>query len=314
MHKPIDARILVYRFMRLLFLALVVGFLIKTVLFETRVIATDQMHPSLYQGDRILVSKLGVLNPFTGKKSLREGKIALLKPPGANDGEYAGFRIAATAGDTVAVVNGTITVNSSESKLMAIQGRKSAPLPAQYSPRDAIAPFLLPACGDSVSFSGKSPRDLVFYVSMIRQETQSDDYALQATLVCDSSDTSDYILKDFTLYTGSFSAIPDSLRYNWFFWDRLIEYFHTFEHDNERFEIKLAIVKNGKSVSGYRYLTDHYFFVADNWEAGYDSRFFGPVSRKNIQGLAACILWSQIPSKGIKGFRPQRVGKIIGAL
>ncbi|MFP4415732.1 MAG: S26 family signal peptidase [Chitinispirillaceae bacterium] len=309
--KPIDARISVYKFLRLLVIVGLTGGLVKLVFFETSLVSTNQMHPGLYKGDRLLVSKTGTINPFSGTKSLRKGKVAILSLPIESGGGTAAFRIAATPNDTFEVIEGNVRINGTEEIRPAGRKRKSNPLPAQYSPRDAISPFAIPGRGDSVSFADAPLRDLVFHASMIRQENERNEYILQTRLLVDSADSSDYFIEGFSLYDGTFSSIPDSLRYDWFFWDRLIDYFDTFQEDHRRIEIRFDITRNGETVSGYRYQTDFFFLLADNWEVGYDSRFFGPISRKNIHGTAECILWSRAPSKGLKGFRTKRFFKIV---
>ncbi len=309
--KPIDGRITLYRLARLLLLVLVFGLLARVFIFEIRPISTNQMHPSLHVGDRLLFNKLGILNPLSGDKSLRPGNIVLFSLSRNGTTGNGVFRIAAAPRDTIAVIEGKVKINGDESQSFGTDALNSNPLPAQYSPRDAFSTFVLPSRGDSVSFEQTPFRDLVFYVSMIKQESPDESYDLITRLKIGGVDSSNYIIENFSLYDGSFSSIPDSLRYNWFFWDRLIEYFHTLEKDEQRFEVEFQINKANEFVSGYRFETDYYFLLADNWDIGYDSRFFGPISKKNIRGTAACILWSSEMGKGLKGFRPQRAFKII---
>ena len=56
--SPVDARIAAYRFVKYTALLLVGAVLVKLIAFKTVVITTDQMSPTLFKGDRVVVQRI----------------------------------------------------------------------------------------------------------------------------------------------------------------------------------------------------------------------------------------------------------------
>ncbi|MCK6605700.1 MAG: signal peptidase I [Ignavibacteriaceae bacterium] len=74
-----------------------------------------------------------------------------------------------------------------------------------------------------------------------------------------------------------------------------------------------GIFLNGNKITTYKVKDNYYFVMGDNRDNSYDSRFWGFVSRENIQGRASFIYWSVNPaSDGYTDlFRFSRIFKII---
>ena len=106
-------------------------------------------------------------------------------------------------------------------------------------------------------------------------------------------------------------SVPDSLRYNWFFWDRMEEYLYQ-KHETSRVMLYFTLFLDGTEVSEYRIRDDYYFLLADNRRTGYDSRYGGPVRKSSCIGTAGLVLWSYGTDDGKKRhFRFNRLGKFV---
>jgi signal peptidase I len=85
--------------------ALCLPLLVRRHAIEAFRIATGSMEPALVKGDLVLVSKLG-----PARASLRRGDIVVFRAPGEGSRAYV-KRVAAVAGDVVAIRDGRILVN-----------------------------------------------------------------------------------------------------------------------------------------------------------------------------------------------------------
>lgn len=98
---------------RIVAIALVIAFIIRTFIAEPRFIPSDSMLPTLEQGDRLVVEK--VSSYFHAPQI---GDIIVFEPPltlqvqGYEKEQAFIKRIIATAGDTIAVANGQVYRNS----------------------------------------------------------------------------------------------------------------------------------------------------------------------------------------------------------
>ena len=128
-------------------------------------------------------------------------------------------------------------------------------------------------------------------LSIIRQENPRSACSLSVALEINGTAAVDYYLADFVLYKGALNAVPDSLRYNWFFWSRLNEYLHLAYPDRVE-RLVFSFSKNGSRVTHYNVRNRFLFLIADHKKSGYDSRYFGPVMSTNVFGRPLAVLWS----------------------
>lgn len=230
--------------------------------------------------------------------------------------ELGVLRIAGKPGDTISINDCEITNSSKEPKYKEFFTPiiKEEPLSGVYSPRDNMIPYTLPKKGDTLVPPSMSIRDIIYSFSIISREEKSKKIKLKRDLFIDDSLKNDFLIKEFYRYTGKFSDIPDSLEYDYLFWEQLTSYLNkTLEkgHPNIRYKIES---KDGESYTRYTVRNNYYFMISDNWDRGLDSRYFGPIALSEIKGRIFLILWSTNPKEGniFKKVRFRRLLKFIG--
>jgi hypothetical protein len=73
-----------------------------------------------------------------------------------------------------------------------------------------------------------------------------------------------------------------------------------------------TLQRNGARMNDYTFKKSCIFLVADDWQKGFDSRYFGPVVSSSVKGRAICVLWSFGKTGENKSyFRISRCFKII---
>ncbi len=308
--SPVDLRIVVYRFVKQIAVLALCGLAVKLTLLDTVAIRTDQMMPTLGDGDRALFSRTAYAAPLSWfARSRRHAPVVFRHP---QDGDGMGcLRIAGLPGDIVSISNGSLSVLNEPLVPHLGKDDSTETLPADYSPRDWLDPFYLPKPGDTFRLDTLALRDFIFLWAVIRQENPSAKYALQPWLHIDDSLFNDYFITEFSLYQGPFSAIPDELANRWFFWNRLQQYLADAMPEKE-VRLTFSVLRGGSAVTSYRVRRPYYFLVADNWRDGFDSRYFGPIARPLIKGTVVCILWSIDPERGIlSGIRGERTCRMV---
>jgi signal peptidase I len=308
--RPVDSRIALYRALRVLALVVILGGAIKYGCVDTYPIATTQMRPALRAGDRVVVLKGAYRGPLRLVLDPRRGRPVIFDHP-LVEGAAGCLRIVGTPGDTIAVSDGMLHIDGTPRLGPSSTAADCPRLPPHYSPRDWMAPFRLPHKGDTYHLDTLSHRDLLFVLSMMRQERPHRELHLRPSLRVDDTTANHYIMSDFALYKGRFDSIPDSLGASWFFWDRLEEYLEAREGAG-KVTLSLDVVENDTAVTQYRVGKRHYFMLADQWCSGLDSRYFGPLCESAMRGRVACVLWSIGDTASTRpGFRVDRLFRFV---
>jgi len=308
--RPVDTLTELRRFFRIVAVVLAAGIVVKVFFLDTVAVLSGHMTPAILKGDRIVFLRTAFIPPASLVLGPSRGSIVLFKPP-HRGGKRGCLRVAALSGDSISVSDGIFTCDKNPAARYGSAAGRGSAVPADFSPRDNFGPYRLPAKGTVFDFSSLSQRDLVLAASLAAQENPGRSIRISAGVSIDDSLTNEYIISGFPIYEGPVSAIPDELRFDWFFWGRLREYLR-FILPDRRVELTLTVTDKGKPLPSYVLKSSCVFLLADNWNAGYDSRYFGPVCRRRLYGKAAAVAWSL--GKGADGrnrFRANRIGRII---
>jgi signal peptidase I len=309
-NRHFDTQAFLYRSIIQISVILGLGILIKLVFVDVIRMSGNQMHPTVLSGDRLLVFRSPYLPVFN--KMIKPGykKPVLFRMP--SDREKLGcLRIAALSTDTVSIDSGMFINLGNPALTFPFIGKDDQIHPENYSPRDYFKLYRVPAAGDMIQLDSLCSRDLFFAVSVIRQENPKDPIGIKPLLYIDDSLAEDYQISGFTLYSGSIDSIPSELSTDWFFWVRLENYLKQVILPRT-VSLSFAVKFDGTRIHQYIVKSDFVFLLADNWNSGLDSRYFGPVKSTNIIGRVFSVLWSHERENGKKGhFRLNRLGKII---
>lgn len=305
-----DFRIALYRIVKQVLIILIIGFILKFVWFDSYAIDSKQMEPTILHGDRVLLSKLQYTSLLKNVLHPNHTDLVIFNHPHLKN-RMGCLRIAGIPGDHINIENGQLYLVNQPHVTFNSKKNKDDILPYEFSPRDNMLNYRLPEKHEVLSFDTLNIKALIFLYSMIVQENSNEKYSLHPKLYLNDTLNNDFFIKDFSLFTGKFSDISDSLNSNWFFWDRLLAYLIS-TIDETKVDLKFSIMLDKKQIQQYAVKEEFYFLISDNWEKGLDSRYFGPVKRGLIRGKILAVLWSFDPQihEGIS-FRPRRIARIV---
>jgi len=305
-----DLRITVYRAVKTLLAAALVAVVVKVVLFDTVRCSGNQMEPTIIRGDRLLVLKLRSLPLLSAFFAPPLDNVISFRSP-FQPGTIGLLRVAASAGDTISIDSGQVLTGKPAERTRQFADQLAEIIPAEYSPRDYFRWYRVPRKNDLLLINRLSLRDFFFTRSIVQQEHPGKDVTIKPVLLLDDSVCTGYAATDFSLYTGALDSVPDRLRYNWFFWDRLEEYLYQ-KHDTRKVSLYFSLLLDGVELSEYRVKDDYYFLLADNRKTGFDSRYAGPVRASSCTGSVKAVLWSFGDNgQGKRQFRFNRLGRFV---
>jgi hypothetical protein len=302
-----DMRIVVYHSARIIFAAIVIAFAVKCAFIDTIRMTGSQMDPSIINGDRLMIYRLPFIPIVRNYFRPAYDKPVVVK----NGSSLNVLRIAAASSDTIRIDSGKVFSTGHLPNIDVFSRSSDAPVPPDYAPRDFFDTYRIPGKNDLLILNKLPSRDFFFASSIIRQEHPKDSLFVKAYLLLDDSICANFSIVDFMFYKGSIDSVPDSLRYNWFFWNRLEEYLYQ-KYSDRKVTLYFSLFLGGIAIEEYTIKNDYYFLLADNRKNGLDSRYSGPVSRNSCLGRAVLVLWSRGPDEhGKQHFRFNRMGKII---
>lgn len=309
--KPLDSRICIYNIAKFFIFVIIISFFIKFFLFDTFLIDTDQMEPAIKKGDRVIVLKLFTIWPFSNMSfSLRNSPV-IFKNPFDTKTKNSCLRISAISGDTVVVSNGQCIVKNKKGIVFKSKSNINKILPADYSPKDSIGIYVLPKKKEKISLDSLPLLNFFFTASLIKQENPNKNIKIKPILLINGEPYDTIFLNDFYLYKGRLDSIPESFNNNWFFWNRLNKYL-TEKYKDKDVYLNFRLLINNKIILEYKLQNSCIFLIADNWQKGFDSRYFGPVLSSCVKGRIFCALWSIGNNETEKKhFRFNRILKII---
>lgn len=308
---PVDSRIILYRMAKQVAAIVAIVFLLKLLVLDIIPIQGGQMAPAIQNSDRVLVLRLPYLPVVRLINRASRGNPVIFSIPFTKN--LGCLRMAGISGDTVSVEDGVF--RNSKSFVRRVQASdttsRTQVMPAEFSPRDYIDPYRVPAPGDTLILDSLDYYSLCFAIAVIRQENPSAKFKILPRVLIDDTVSTDYDISDFALYKGPLDSIPDSLCYDWFFWKRLNEFLQETIRDR-KVSLSFEFFQNGAKISRYTVKERSLFLLADNWNKGYDSRYFGPVLESSIFGRPFFILWSFSKKEGKgAGLNFGRLGRFI---
>jgi signal peptidase I len=308
---PVDARIILYRIVRQVAGIVAIVFIIKIIFLDIIPIRGNQMAPTILNNDRLLMSRLTYLPVIRNFVARSRGTPVIFTIPFTK--KLGCLRIAGKGGDTVSVEDGIFRNSTGFTKRVFASDTtpRTDVMPAEFSPRDYIDPFRVPMPGDTLRLDSLDSYNLCFAVAAIRQENPTSKFTLKPKVIIDDTASANYYIADFVLYKGPLDSLPDSNRYDWFFWKRLTEYLQGTLKDR-KVSLSFEFFKDGVKTTRYAVKKRFLFLLADNWNRGYDSRYFGPVLASSIFGRPFLILWSfSTNEEKSGGLDAKRLGRVI---
>jgi len=282
-----DMRMALKNGVKSFFILLAVGFLIKLFIVDSVKVKGMQMEPSVQAGERILFLKTPYATPAIRRLFTRENMPVVASLPDWS--AVTVLRIAAASGDTVKISAGQLYRDRVEIERFGKDIEHHAIVPPRYSPVDNMPTYRIPAPRDSLVFAGMSARDLIFAYSVLRQERQN--VRLKAHIVDGGHSIYNYVIKDFSFYSGRIDSIPEAFHADWFFWERLQGYLDMTAQPGKKPRLAFTVYRGGKEITGFKVRKQYVFLIGDNWNDAMDSRYFGPVISTNIVGRPVLILW-----------------------
>jgi signal peptidase I len=306
--NPVDTRVVIYRIAKQLAAVVVLALAAKYAIVDAVRVGTDQMAPTIENGDRVLLSRLAYAAPLKWiLNPARRSCVVYRQPFGPR--AYGCLRIAAVSGDSIRADSGKLVLSKTHSTVAALPPNESVLSPL-YSPRDFMAPLRIPKRGETITLNGLSLRDFFFIVSMIRQENSDIRYTIKPALVIDGRNERNFRIGDFALYKGPIDSVGQKNMFDWFFWDKLSQYLG-YVLSGHTVGLTFELLQNNERLYSYTVKSQFVFLIADNWVYGNDSRYFGPVKESLIRGRAAAVLWSFAPWGSVPELRWGRIGKLI---
>jgi signal peptidase I len=291
---PIDGRIIAYRIVKFTVLVLLCAAAVKLFVLDTVLVRTDQMEPAIQGGDRVLVFKLLRVWPLSEfLLPFRASPVVFANP--ALEGKPSVLRVAAVSGDSAVIRHGSCLILNKRASARSSLAAGEEPLPPEYSPRDSMPLYVLPAKGTSVTLASLPLRDFFFAATLIRQENPGERFAVRPSVFVNGTPVDTLRTNDFSLYKGRIDSVPAQYEFDWFFWDRMRDYL-SHSQTGKDVALTFSLIRSGSRLYGYTFTKSCIFLLADDWQKGFDSRYFGPVVASSVKGRAVCVLWSFAPS------------------
>ena len=305
--QKVDPFTVIFRLTKDAAVIIVVVVAIKVLLLDIVAVRGNQMSPSIQSGDLLLTFRLPYLPVIRKVSGPSRNQPVIFNYPFSK--KRGCLRIAGVPGDTVLVDSGVLknSRNKKPAKPMQDSIKPIDLLPQEYSPRDFMPPMVLPPVGTTLMLDSLDLFPFFTALSIIRQENPRSDCSLSVALEINGTVAVDYYLADFVLYKGALDAVPDSQRYDWFFWSRLNEYLHLAYPDRMQ-RLVFSFSKDDARVTEYTVRNRFLFLIADQKKSGYDSRYFGPLMSSRLFGRPLAVLWSFSPDHKIN---LKRLGRVI---
>jgi hypothetical protein len=257
----------IYRVARLLILLIFTIVMVEKYVFTTVKVSESYPESGLKKGTYLLVWRE---NFFLKLK--RENKSFFVH----NNSLLSGV-IAGVPGESVKLINGEFFANNNF--FPDLSYTSEYPLSAEYSPRDNVSAFLLPKKGELVTADNSIESVCRFY-QIVKQERSGSE--IVARFFIDGVEQDMLFIKDFILYKGLLSSISEQQKSSSHFWKSLLSWYKKNREGVP--SIILSVRVKGDEIPEYKVKNSYYYLLNQDY-LGFDSRYSGPISDKNIIGV-----------------------------
>ena len=292
-YKKPKLRFIILKFISALLLAVLAGFIFRTVFFDSYHVNNTYMSPTLIPGDRVLSSKIsGYFNG--GIMRAKKGKLITFKHPRIHN-KVEIKRIAAVSGDHIKILKGYLYVNNKRQSRDLNPSLDTIFESSFLDPRIEFETFKIPGPGDTLFLENLEAREFHFAMALLKQEKPGLKFTYECQLmlnqkVVHSSD----IAKIFKLSLDSAKNI-DLNSMSWIDLSNLeIQLSNRFPKENISF--KFSVDRNSRILEYFIVKNTNYFVIGDNSSLRYDSRYWGLVNETQITSKPLIIFWSNKPN------------------
>jgi len=237
---------------------------IQTNVVHSYKVPTGAMEKSILIGDFLLADHMA----YQGNRIPSQGDIVVFKFFGLQEKNYI-KRIIGISGQKITMIGKTVYVNDV---------KQENPPGSQYI-RNGLSPdfpdtfsVTIPAPNDKIVVNALQYRDFLFLYHIAKQENARVEGNIQI------------------FQNGQFlNSIPFAKVDNW---TALKQYFAALGSGADSIRINNLLKIDGKIVSEYTIKNDNFFVLGDNRDNSVDSRHYGYVNKKNIQGKAKMLYLS----------------------
>ncbi|MFP4522846.1 MAG: S26 family signal peptidase, partial [Fibrobacterota bacterium] len=242
----------------------------------------NSMEGELESGDRLVVLKApyGPGIPFTEKNlpflgSPRAGELFIVSYPDSSASKTV-LRCAGSPGQRLYISDKRVILDDEMLPGYGMEkNRRSPVLSPDVIPRDNLSEIIVPAIGDSLVLESADIFTMLYYKNIIQSENPDARVSYKPLLLIGGDTVREFSLKEMKTHLDDYSEItPENTD--------LISLSNIFRYIRSSSEADVyatvRILFNEDPLDYYFVRRNYYFFISDNWDKGYDSRYFGFLS------------------------------------
>ena len=192
-------------------------------------------------------------------------------------------RVLAKSGDTILSDINYLFVNNHTIRKFSNNNHNK---PYIISPSYYLPTFILPKANETINIDNiNSLRTWDMLFNLIVQENPNEHYHTRVSLYINNKKTNAEDVIQYIDFTSLHKANKVFHKMEWFnlaTMENQLKKRFPYHH----FHFKKELFLNNYKISEYMFKHPSYFVIGDNWEKSIDSRYWGPISQKNILGVS----------------------------